>query len=141
MNEEDFAEEFEEPESETDPSIDSSTEDEGEYQEPEEESKQPALVINVQTWATPIVGLLMLVVGLLAGYFIRPLIPLPADAETPVAAAPANTPLTESPAQAAAVTQPPVDLQEVMENLKSQVRHYRGDPNAPVTLIEFSDFQ
>lgn len=142
MSEEEFAEEFDEPETETDLPIDSSTEDEEEIQEPEEkERKPPALVINVQSWATPFVGLLMLLVGLLAGYVIRPLIPLPADAETPVAAAPANTPLAESPEQAVAATQPPVDLQEMMEILVSQVRHFRGDPNAPVTLIEFSDFQ
>lgn len=138
---EEIGQEFEEPEAETELGEEDSTEDEGEFNEPQGEVKQPALVINVHSWATPIVGLLMLVVGLLAGYFIRPLIPLPGQAETPVAAAPTNTPPTESPAQAAAATQPPVDLQEVMDLLKSQVRHYKGDPNAPVTLIEFSDFQ
>lgn len=107
----------------------------------EKTKKQPALVINVQSWATPIVGVLMLVVGLLAGYFVRPLIPSIGGTETPVAAAPANPTSADSQSVAAAATQQPADLQEVMDFLIPQVRHTRGDPNAPVTLIEFSDFQ
>jgi hypothetical protein len=110
---------------------------------PEDKPKSaPALVINVQTWATPIVGLVMLVVGLLAGYFIRPLIPTQEQAETPIAAAPAATiASTNSSPDAASATQQPANLQQVMDLLIPQVKHFRGDPNAPVTFIEFSDFQ
>jgi hypothetical protein len=32
-------------------------------------------------------------------------------------------------------------LEEVMGYLMGQVRHTKGDPEAAVTLIEFSDFQ
>ena len=36
--------------------------------------KRPAITINVQSWATPIVGVVMLIVGLLGGYYGRPLV-------------------------------------------------------------------
>lgn len=103
---------------------------------------KPALVINVHSWATPITGLIMLVVGLLAGYFGRPLINQQLQAETPIAAAPttAAAPTSSSP-ESAAATQPPASLKEVMDILIPQVKHFKGDPNAPVTFIEFSDFQ
>jgi hypothetical protein len=103
--------------------------------------KAPALVINVQTWATPIVGLVMLVVGLLTGYFIRPLIPSQ-QPEMPIATAPAATVAsTNSSPDPASATQQPASLQEVMDLLIPQIKHFKGDPNAPVTFIEFSDFQ
>jgi hypothetical protein len=110
-----------------------------ELTEPEE--MKPALVINIHSWATPIAGLVMLVVGLLAGYFLRPLIPLPSGAATPVAAAATPTTASDNPAAASAVTEQPANLQELMAYLLPQVRHFKGDPAAPVTIIEFSDFQ
>ena len=98
-------------------------------------SEKAALVINVQSWATPIVGFLMLMTGLIAGYFGRPLvvnrfINLP----TEVAASP----------QSMASTTPPVsssDREALMDTLISQTRHFKGNSNAPITIIEFSDFQ
>jgi hypothetical protein len=36
--------------------------------------KQPAIIISVQSWATPIVGVVMLIIGLLGGYYGRPLV-------------------------------------------------------------------
>lgn len=115
----------------------------------ETESKEPgkpSLVINVHSWATPIVGLLMLVVGLLGGYLIYPVISEQLAAETPIAAAPTNLPSGEAPTAAnppsqASVTQQPASLQEVMDYLVPQISHFKGDPEAAVTIIEFSDFQ
>ena len=127
---------FEEPPyEETSETEDEESEDQG------EERSQPALVINVQTWATPIVGVLMLVVGLLIGYFIHPLIPTLGGEETPVAVAPANPSGVENQSSVAAAEEQPANLQEVMDYLIPLARHSKGDPEAAVTLIEFSDFQ
>lgn len=103
---------------------------------------KPSLVINVQSWATPIVGLVMLVVGLLAGYFGRPLIAQQLQGEISIAATPTSaSPTSASTPQTGAATQQPASLKEVMDILIPQVKHFKGDPNAPVTFIEFSDFQ
>lgn len=99
-----------------------------------------ALTINIQSWATPVVGVIMLIIGLLAGYFIRPLLPsIEPATPAPVAAAP-STSAPGSTAISPATTQP-VNLQELMDYLLPQVKHFKGDPEAAVTLIEFSDFQ
>ncbi len=95
-------------------------------------SDRYAVTIKVQSWATPIVGLIMLVVGLLAGYFVRPVLPGVASTPTPVAVAQATT---------ASPTQNPAAAQELMKYLVGQAKHFEGDANAPVTMIEFSDFQ
>ncbi len=64
-----------------------------------------------------IAGIVMLVIGIVIGYEVRPIL-------TPAAAA-------SSPGN----TYPIISL------LLSQTRHFKGNANAPVTLIEFSDFQ
>ncbi len=91
--------------------------------------KQPALTIQIQSWATPLVGLVMLIVGLLAGYYGRPLLGGSAEG--------AAAPQTLGSAQ----TQGNAGNEELMAYLVSQVRHFKGDTEAPVTLIEFGDFQ
>ncbi len=106
--------------------------------EPQEKPEAPdserfALVVKVQSWATPIVGLVMLVIGLLAGYFIRP------GPTAPIAATTAPTAVAQ--VTAASPTQDPAAAQELMKYLVGQAKHFEGDANAPVTLIEFSDFQ
>lgn len=93
-----------------------------------------ALTIHIQSWATPVVGLVMLVMGLLIGYFVRPL--TLAQAATPaVSAALATAPVTLPTADQSAARQ------ALMASLLPKVRHFQGDPKAPVTMIEFGDFQ
>ena len=111
-------------------------EDFEEEDSPEEEEKpSPALTINIHSWWTPIVGRVLLVVGLLAGYFIRPMI-------TPdIAADAGGSSSIPAPTTAPQPTVDPETRKQLMDFLLPQVKHYKGDANAPVTLIEFSDFQ
>lgn len=95
----------------------------------EAKPRRPAVVINVYSWATPILGVLMLVVGLLAGYFGRPMIASKAEPTVPAAAVQSANPTEVA------------QRQEMMTFLVGQVKHFKGDPNAPVTIIEFSDYQ
>jgi len=95
----------------------------------EEKPRRPAVIINVYSWATPILGVLMLVVGLLAGYFGRPMIASKAEPTVPAAVVQSANPTEEA------------QRQEMMTFLVGQVKHFKGDPNAPVTIIEFSDYQ
>lgn len=80
-------------------------------------------------WALLVIGL---VVGGLAGYSLRPLIAPPAQ---PVAEA---APLANvEPSAEINEGQP---HQQVMMTVIANARHFYGDPNAPVTLVEFGDF-
>ena len=100
-----------------------------EIKEPEEiqPKKQPAVTINIQSWATPLVGVVMLIIGLLGGYYGRPLVSGTKEQAT--------VPQSIAPPQAGAGNE------ELMAYLVSQTRHFKGNPEAQVTLIEFGDFQ
>jgi hypothetical protein len=91
---------------------------------------KPALTIHIQTWATPIVGVVMLIVGLFGGYYGRP-----ASADVGEQAA---VPQVNEPAPSKDTG---VGNAEKMAFLVPQIRHFKGDPDAPVTLVEFGDFQ
>lgn len=95
---------------------------------PESAKDKPAITISVQSWATPIVGLVMLIAGMFGGYALRPLL----DDQTEQT----DVSLRQQPSQDSVAGNP-----QLMEYLVSQTRHFRGDPDAPVTLIEFGDFQ
>jgi len=96
---------------------------------PESLKEKPAITISVQSWATPIVGLVMLIVGLFGGYALRPHLDDQTTQQPDVS-------LRQQPSQDSVAGNP-----QLMEYLVSQTRHFRGDPDAPVTLIEFGDFQ
>jgi hypothetical protein len=104
------------------------------------EKKNPALTIVIQSWATPIIGIVLLAVGLLGGYFGRPLISPETEPVVSVTGQESKT----GNVPAVTVPTPDVDLaaqqQELMRVVSDGTRHFRGDPNAPVTIIEFSDF-
>jgi len=106
---------------------------EEEEQEAEAPPSKPALVINIQSWATPIVGLVMLLLGLALGYVGRPLV---TPQGTPAPAAAEVLPTSSGSSPAGGVSTP-----TLMEYLVTQTHHFKGDQDAPVTLIEFSDYQ
>ncbi|HLA98893.1 MAG TPA: hypothetical protein VJL34_10605 [Anaerolineales bacterium] len=107
---------------------------------PEKAEPKPALVINIHTWATPVVGVVMLLVGLAGGYFGRPLISggEQAEAVTTRSTAPGAQ---EDPVAATTSPEEQASRQEMMDFVVSQTRHFQGDPEATVTMVEFGDFQ
>jgi protein-disulfide isomerase len=108
--------------------------------------KKPALTVVIQSWWTPALAVLALVVGLLIGYFGRPLVNQSADKTGNVAAvtSPDSSSITDQPTLPTP-TVDPTELaksqQELMDYLVSNTTHFKGDPNAMVTIIEFSDYQ
>jgi hypothetical protein len=113
----------------------------------EESEAQPyALVIKVQSWVTPIIGVVMLALGLLGGYFLRPLV-TPASADTAlseVSQAAGQVDVQSQPAAPPAgdtAASDDAQRQELMTFLIEETRHFKGDPNASVVMIEFSDFK
>ena len=90
----------------------------------------PAARVN---WnVTSLLSLVALLVGIGLGYTARPLLEAPPAATVAVV----TTPVVGNSA-AAASNKPPTILSAVVAN----TRHFKGDPNAPITVIEFSDFQ
>lgn len=112
-----------------------------EIEEQEEQEPRPALVINVQTWATPIVALVMLVIGLVGGYLLYPEVSTRIGGTTPVAAVPGTNPSAGAQTVSTGDQPDQASREEMMEFLISQTRHFKGNPDAEVTIIEFSDFQ
>jgi protein-disulfide isomerase len=94
-------------------------------------AEKTALTIHIHTWATPIVGLVMLVFGLLAGYAARPLV-------SPLLSRATPTPTVIAEVDASETTAAQQGLKDIVV---AQTKHFLGEPDAPVTLIEFSDYQ
>jgi protein-disulfide isomerase len=105
---------------------------------------KPALTVVIQSWWTPALSVIMLVVGLLAGYFGRPLVNK--GEATPITAL--TTPAADNPTSQAAAPTSTTDptlvadsQKQLMDYLVSNTIHFQGDSNATVTIIEFSDYQ
>jgi hypothetical protein len=113
--------------------IEPSLEDETPAEEiPQEEHihqpEKTALTIHIHSWATPIVGFLMLIIGLAGGFFLRPEV-------TPLLGKATLTPSASEDVNSS------VDQPGLKDYVVAQTTHFLGDANAPVTVIEFSDFQ
>ena len=110
------------------------------------EEKEPALTVVIQSWWTPALAVLALVVGLLLGYFGRPLLNKEADTsgDIAVATSPEATTSTDQPTFPTPTTDPTAiaeTQQQLMDYLISNTTQFKGNPNAEVTIIEFSDYQ
>jgi hypothetical protein len=127
--------------------IDSEDFEDEDFDDEELEEKKPPLVINIQSWAIPIVGLVMLIIGIAAGYSSKALIALINPDSTPTAVvtevSSAETVGGEMATLPTSAPQPPsaAELEELMAFLVTQTTHFKGEADAPVTIIEFSDFQ
>ena len=94
--------------------------------------ERPALTIVIQSWTTPIAALVMLIVGLVGGFILRPVV------------MPERQLITEvvNPSQPTAVVAAATpDTGEIMTVVTQQTKHFTGSEAAPVTIIEFSDYQ
>jgi hypothetical protein len=109
------------------------------------QGQKPALTVIIQSWWTPALAVIMLVVGFLLGYLGRPLVTKNAQPTGAVAAV--TTPVATIPGVSAPTTtvNPTIaaisSRDQFMAYIVSQTSHFQGDPNAAVTLIEFSDYQ
>src|SRR5919108_4859315 len=100
--------------------------------------------IIVQSSATPAIGLLMLLAGLVAGFLLRPLVPTfgPAPPRAVAGATsaasgdgqPASPGIPTATRDLAAEATQAAGLAKVV---LGHARHFRGDPEAPVTIIEY----
>lgn len=106
------------------------------------QGEKPALTVIIQSWWTPAVAVIFLVVGLLAGYFGRPLVNKSSPGNGGVAAVATQDGAVPT-AQAAnpTATVDPTQIKQIMDSVISQTTNFRGDPKATVTIIEFSDYQ
>ncbi len=109
--------------------------------------EKPALTVIIQSWWTPALVVVALVVGLLAGYFGHPLLAKDSQPTQPVVVV--NTPVPSDPtgqlSSPTATVNPTIaaidSTEKLMAYLVQNTTHFKGDPNATVTIIEFSDYQ
>ncbi len=110
-----------------------------EFVESNQGQKSPALTVVFQTWSTPIVGIVMLVAGFFGGYYGRQLI----SPDKTVTSIEEIDPVISSyspPTSPTSSEDRDAMQQEFMAAVVEKTRHFRGDPDAPITIIEFSDF-
>ena len=107
-------------------------------QEQQDEALHPTRPSPI--WTNSLAMLIVgLVIGVLIGYGVRPLATPRSLLGSPAASAqdadPPPASLDPTPVNPAAI------LPGSLEELTARVRHFKGNPDAPVTVIEFGDFQ
>ncbi len=99
------------------------------WQAPPEPQKESGGFLS-SPWYFLVIGLL---IGGLAGFYVRPIIAgQPAEAQpeaAPLAAVESSAEINEGEPH-----------QQIMMSVIANARHFYGDPNAPVTVVEFADF-
>ncbi len=96
-------------------------------------SERPAISIVIHSWDTVLACFATLVIGLVMGFFARPLLTISAPTPAPAARAQEDQNAFETKANA--------DPKGIMITALKQVKHFMGSENAPVTMLEFADFQ
>jgi hypothetical protein len=115
------------------------------------QGQKPALTVIIQSWWTPALAVITLVVGLLVGYFGYPFFNKNGQPTGEVAAVttPGATTAATLPADVTSAPTTTIDptmaaitsSEQLMAYLGSKTTHFKGDPNAEVMIIEFSDYQ
>jgi len=105
-----------------------------EIEETSAEKGHPVLI-------TLLVGAAMLLAGILLGYLGRGQFGPEAQAARATSTAQAIAVATQTAANIEMSATQAAANADLMKYLTENTRHYKGDPKAPVTIIEFSDFQ
>lgn len=129
---------------------------------PNSPNDKPSIVIVFQSSMTVVVGLIMLIIGVTLGLlsypgiFNRPNAIAPTQsaavvlptATLPLPTLPLNTPVPTATLSEVNVAPTAPDSNATQQSADAQIaaavartRHFMGDPNAPVTIVEFADFQ
>ena len=119
-----------ESDTETVPTVESPIEDVNSAQEPVTEEKKTGGFLS-SPWYFLVIGLL---IGGLGGFYMYPLV----VGESQAAAQPTVAPLAAVESSAEINEGEP--HQQIMMSVIANARHFYGDPNAPVTVVEFGDF-
>lgn len=102
-------------------------------------SQPRTVTVRLDSLITLFFGLLL---GAVIGFMGRPLVTSPPRTAPVVpATGPASASQPAGQSQATQTSARSAGTQARLDNVVAQTRHFKGDPNAPVTVIEFGDFQ
>jgi hypothetical protein len=106
-----------------------------EHSEPQPRS----VTVRLDSLITLFFGLML---GIVIGFMGRPLVTSqPQTAPVAPATGPTSASQPAGQSKAAQTSAKSAGTQARLDNVVAQTRHFKGDPNAPVTVIEFGDFQ
>jgi protein-disulfide isomerase len=120
----------------------------GEYSSKESINEEVSPMRSIKPFYQILILVIVFAAGLVLGFFGRPMV-MPAEevvvtvevTSEAVVQATAMPQPTTAPAETGTETNEAGPTPTIMEFILSDTRHFLGDPNAPVTLIEFSDFR